>query len=174
MTGREWKPGDVAIRTYYGRSKLTVATTCIGEYHEEGLHWHHIDGGWDRISDDDGPTYRPLVVIDPEDREQVERLWRIWTNLAPDHRLAQDCMQAALREFAHPKPPRPEEPTGLGAVVVDRDGSELVRVARDGDKPWRASGGYRFSWDEIDFLSEVAPGAEPLADWEIDLLRGAR
>lgn len=72
----------------------------------------------------------PVVVIDPEDREQVERLvaslgalsFSVWGCGAVS------AMQAALREFANPKPPKPEEPTGLGAVVVDALGGRWVRT----------------------------------------------
>lgn len=71
----------------------------------------------------------PVAVIAPEDREQVERLWQTWRDLAPDHRLAQDNLQAALREFANPTPLKPEEPMGLGAVVEDADGKKWFRMA---------------------------------------------
>jgi hypothetical protein len=68
--------------------------------------------GWheDRIE-----VIRPLVVIDPEDREQVERLARdhhasghiaAWGAMHENTRAGLvDEMQAALREFANPKPP---------------------------------------------------------------------
>lgn len=56
---------------------------------------------------------RPLVVIDPDDREQVERLVKAcpadW-NFEQDAETLRECidgMQAALREFANPTPPKP-------------------------------------------------------------------
>jgi hypothetical protein len=76
-----------------------------------------------RLSDPIVDRALPLVVIDPEDREQVDRLVRSYHN--QNLFSVVDDMQAALREFADPKPPKPAEPTGLGAVVEDADGSAL-------------------------------------------------
>lgn len=74
-----------------------------------------------------------LVVIDPNDRKQVERLVKAcpadW-NFEQDEETLRDCidaMQAALREFASPAPPKPDEPTGLGAVVETVHGELYVR-----------------------------------------------
>lgn len=116
----QWKPGDVALSDFCGEQDVRVV-----RYHS----------GWARLTDTDDyipdepilgthrvENPRPLVVIDPEDSEQVERLWSAWRDLAPDHRLAQDNLQAALRVFANPKPPKPDEPLGLGAVVEDDRG----------------------------------------------------
>ena len=54
---------------------------------------------------------RPVAVIDPEDRQQVGRLVAL-CNFLP--RVIE--MQAALREFANPTPPRPDEPGTWGVV----------------------------------------------------------
>ena len=59
------------------------------------------------------PNDRPVVVISLEDREQIERFAAVLVRevrktLAldmEDGRLVRDAMQAALREFANPKPP---------------------------------------------------------------------
>lgn len=86
---------------------------------------------------------RPLVVIDPENNEQVERLESLY--LADKHDKCDntsDCMADALREFANPQPPKPDEPTGLGAVVEDADGRRWVRNGSTGylnDPNWRAA-----------------------------------
>lgn len=79
---------------------------------------------------------RPVVVIDPEDREQVERAMvayysqidstRYWSGDLPEKFT--DAMQAALREFANPTPPKPDEPTGLGAVVEDESLVEYIHL----------------------------------------------
>jgi hypothetical protein len=47
-----------------------------------------------------------VVVISPEDREQVERLAERIGHLWTSHNYVVDVVQAALREFADPKPPR--------------------------------------------------------------------
>lgn len=78
-----------------------------------------------RISDADVP----VVVISPEDREQVARLADILHS--PSGRwlcAGVENIQTALREFANPTPPKPEEPTGLGAVVEATNGDLWVRV----------------------------------------------
>ena len=76
----------------------------------------------------------PLIVIDPDDREQVERLARLlWPHYSKSEsaRLAKaDITQAALRSLvAAPKPP---EPPGLGAVVEDVNGDLWVRLDTEG------------------------------------------
>jgi hypothetical protein len=71
-----------------------------------------IDGRWvvtgGRAA---APNYnvRPLVVIDPEDREQVERLALLINAQYDNHGVHPREVaraQAALREFADPKSPR--------------------------------------------------------------------
>lgn len=104
---REWKPGDVAMVTsQYGRP--VVAVRCGTDAKRMGwAYGDHLNGSpthhWS--SDPDGlHVVRPLVVIDPEDREQVERL-----RLALAEHYRNDDgdfgVAAALREFANPTPP---------------------------------------------------------------------
>ncbi|MEQ7847758.1 hypothetical protein [Nocardioides kribbensis] len=123
---REWKPGDVAWLTIHGKSAYLGMRSA-----EMGGSWVtatpvagvHLHGSHD-VSD-----ARLLVVIDPEDREQIERL----TYLVRGHRVGlgvdEDTISGALREFASPTPPKPEEPTGLGAVVEDADGKKWFRMS---------------------------------------------
>lgn len=124
----QWKPGDVAMvqmesGTY--RAIVTKRRQASGE----PLQFLYETNGFDLVDHHaPGTTARPLVVIDPEDREQVERLlaslqsmsFAVWAC------GAFTCMQAALREFANPTPPRPDEPRGLGAVVEDEAGDAWV------------------------------------------------
>ncbi|WP_377324701.1 hypothetical protein ACFJIY_07520 [Pimelobacter simplex] len=108
MTGREWQPGDVANTLNHGGTQLAFRTSSG---------WTFIDGSASgECADDYG--FRHVVVIDPEDREQVERLESLY--LSDEHRECDDttgCMQEALRGLASPTPPKPDEPSGLGAVV---------------------------------------------------------
>ena len=99
---------------------------------------------------------RPLVVIDPEDRDQVERLadlFGVFPGVAARH----------LREFANPTLPKPAEPQGLGAVVEDAKSCLWVRSDLDEDFPWTAVGqpdelhGYR----EIAAVSILSEGVTP-------------
>ncbi len=113
-------------------------------------------------------TTRPLVVIDPENREQVERFTRSLPNdwnlvQVDDPMLADesaDQIAAALREFANPKP---DEPLGLGAVVEGSDGVRWVRTHCELDATWREegfSGVYR-SWQAIDVVRVLSEGVTP-------------
>ena len=127
-------------------------------------------------SDDVVSNVRPLVVIDPEDREQVERLAKAMhesDHIAPWHDLhnetrsqIEDAMQAALREFANPTPPKPDEPTGLGAVVETAGGERWVRTTtpdRDGDhlgKPW-SDGIVRSHWQVVPAVRVLSEGVQP-------------
>lgn len=119
---------------------------------------------------------RLLVVIDPENDAEVERFREIasrWADRVPyagsrepgdlTHR---DAMQAALREFANP--PKPDEPTGLGAVVeVDSSAAgvgrkRLVRT-HNTVAPWYGDGVAR-EWEDIpaSFNIEVlSEGVQP-------------
>ncbi|GAB3776651.1 hypothetical protein FB382_004357 [Nocardioides ginsengisegetis] len=123
---REWKPGDVAIVTNQsGESGRAIRFSGSPE------------DGWFAERDGIGGDLtdaRPLVVIDPENREQVERLCNLVDGAFNDTRIdgtgptSTELAQAALREFANPTPPKPEEPTGLGAVVVDEKGRLWVNL----------------------------------------------
>lgn len=130
--GREWKPGDVGITTPVTTNE-TATLFVVGD----GPRFYYADG--DIASHPPGADARPLVVIDPEDREQVERLTGC---LAINGANANDRnywreTQAALREFANPTPPKPDEPTGLGAVVECRAVVyEWVRGIHAGGGEW--------------------------------------
>lgn len=119
---REWQPGDVATIPGIG-----VAIRGLG-------------GRWFGLAGQLRASligHHPLVVIDPEDAEQVERLVTLYCNQFPIARGPEDdlAMAEALREFADPKP---DEPTGLGAVVRDADGRSWVRTSED-VFPWHFS-----------------------------------
>lgn len=138
--GREWKPGDVVmIDADYSRFDGQLGVVV----EEEGGTWAVIVPTHDPEPMAFGAkTLRPLVVIDPENPEDVERLADAWDDAhysgpLPDAGMPlRDLrMQAALREFATPTPPRPEEPTGLGAVVEDAEGERWVRVTVE-NKTW--------------------------------------
>ena len=110
---REWKPGDVAMVT--GRWIRT-------EEHSERYAVRRGEGWISRgrlalhVSDWEVSAVRPLVVLDPEDAEQVARLadvWDRWQDRVPyaDMREEGDltyttAAQSALREFANPTPPK--------------------------------------------------------------------
>lgn len=111
---------------------------------------------------------RRVAVIDPDDREQVDRLsasydiaLRYEGTVGPTVDESAIAMQAALREFANPTPPKPEEPMGLGAVVEDADGDRWVRVnVATGMQEWRccdADGEFR-RWVGVDAVRVLSEG----------------
>lgn len=130
---QEWKPGDVGKSKQHGYIGIFV-NDC--ELHGAELqHWHNESGKWDPAWDD----RTPLVVLDPEDREQAERLLiASWAGIrkgpASDEEI--DRAQAALRSLV--APPRPEEPMGLGALVeADYSGGRgRARWARSEGHSW--------------------------------------
>lgn len=93
---------------------------------------------------------RPVAVIDPADDSQVDRL--IELVLAHGYAFKRDTvadMPAALRKYAEPNPPKPDEPTGLGAVVEEA-GDEWVHF---GNGMWIKAvpnaGLLHLTWDQF-------------------------
>lgn len=105
------------------------------------------------------------VTIDYEDREQVERLAdavvhaRMGNTLGNAYPGETTNLQAALRSLV--SPPRPDEPTGLGAVVEDEDGRLWVRTFTDGRcAGWRTAdfaGRYR-QWESVAAVKVLSVG----------------
>jgi hypothetical protein len=159
---REWKPGDVAMVT------LTTGQTA------PAMRSGTDRGEWYGPMRDDSPSFlvgdalvasaHPLTVIDAEDREQVERLAERIGHLWTSHNYVVDVVQAALREFADPKPPKPEEPTGLGAVVEDAEGHRWVLVGPGESFPvWAPADPERVatSFRAIDAVRVLSEGVQP-------------
>ena len=118
-----------------------------------GRHVFHAD----HVDEKGRRELRPVVVIDPDDREEVERLLAIyhgWKWARERSEASIDDMQAALREFAKPKPP---EPTGLGAVVRSSTGVTYVRLEGPGE-PWFAPDCTDWCWSEIDVVKVLSEG----------------
>jgi hypothetical protein len=123
--GREWKPGDVVSMTVGDEAYFDIDT--IPQLMDELVSWWHnrpatigVAGGtahlrWIRDSFASAKVGR-LVVIDPEDREQVETLRTLIASQPLTQNVATEAMQAALREYANPTPPEPEEPGTWGVV----------------------------------------------------------
>lgn len=167
MSAREWKPGDVILVN--GERGLVQRLSSGSLYVELAEYGKNSGRNLDTIVDRD---IRPLVVLDPEDREQVERLVTLWSEAfddVPPVPVEVDFMQAALREFVDPKPPRPEEPTGLGAVVEDEAGEKHVRagITHGGTMHdcWRqVTGrdiGYWQRWDRLNVVRVLHEGVQP-------------
>ena len=163
---QKWKAGDVA--------EVTMRHMSGEERSWSPCMYDTADRGW--VSSDSGRLYgdtgvwkivrvRPLAVIDPEDREQVERLESLLTDAEVAVHDGHPCLsrschidqvQAALREFANPVV-KPEEPTGLGAVVFAECecSPDRKRFVRDDtgsdfpDDPWKSVCGHH-KWSDLD------------------------
>jgi len=164
---REWKPGDVAMVSVsdLDEPQIMLRDKAGWADREATFYWDKAEAGWE-ITD-----VRPLVVIDPEDAEQIGRLAEAWE--AQTHATLSDTpmtltqyrLQAALRSLI--TPPKPEEPTGLGAVVEDAEGYFWIRSATSGGDPWRAEGarapgGRSFhTWSDIVAVKVLSEGVTP-------------
>lgn len=127
---QEWKPGDVALVTYYDPPKLAMVRprTQAGAGY---LEFTYAEGGYDGVASM-GAHARPLVVIDPESADDIRRLASALVlegATLDDRGVAHAGLKAALREFANPTP-RIEEPTDP-AVRVWANGSEWAKCG-----PW--------------------------------------
>lgn len=111
-----FKPGDVAVIPF-ARGPVLAMMTVQG--------WSLADHGETSALLTEA---RPLVVVDPEDYEQVARLTGALAvhGANPNDRNYSAETQAALRSLI--EPPKLEEPTGLGAVVEDVEGRKYVRA----------------------------------------------
>ena len=130
MSEREWKPGGVAALTFFDE-------VAIGVRNSTNTGWRH-SSAWacGSLADFVPHVARPLVVIDPEDREQVERLRNaLFGRSAHAHGVKE--MQTVLREFADPKPPKPVWADG-DAVQVGENGIVWIR----GTAAWTNRGDY--------------------------------
>jgi hypothetical protein len=145
--GREFKAGDVA---------MVNGQVCIRRGQDQ---WEHGDERAFRYHDHPNLEIRPLVVLDPEDREQVKRLLvAILAHHDPLHPDGRGIV-AALRSLI--APPRPEEPTGLGAVVeassYTDDLRPFVRCASE-SAPWMDERGNGHDWSELDVERVLSEG----------------
>lgn len=75
---------------------------------------------------------RPLVVLDPESEDDCRRLMEA----ALAHRSAATPTLETIRDILSALvDPKPAEPTGLGALVRDRNGNKWLRMPLDRN-PW--------------------------------------
>jgi len=171
-----FKPGDVAlVRSMYDTEVIGLRTgvpSNMGWAYSMDVSNGPGPGGssstqtWSADADGER-VIRPLVVIDPEDREQIERLMPLLfhSGAFPEARAISmtagvTAVQAALRELANPTP-RIEEPTGLGAVVATEGDGDYIRVSVELLNPWlNVQTGTQVHWDRINAIRVLSPGVE--------------
>lgn len=173
MTGREWKPGDVAMVTVEKRSgaSLEGQTEHIA-MRDRVESWASGTTVGRRISEDEAVAARPLVVVDPvsitgpeetgDDGDPMVEIAKCLRRLAEgDH--SSSYRRRVAERLADVFDPPPSEPTGLGAVVVDGTGEHYVLTSTTRKRGWTPAGSTnRVQWAEIDFapvriLSEGVP-----------------
>ena len=149
---REWKPGDVALVRMGHGPQVSIWT---GEFWA----WSKGDGPYEGVSHcHRSAVARPVVVIDPEGRAEIERLRDMTLRLLKEHvgdyeddgftpaELA-NAMQAAFRALAEPSP---TEPTDATTRVTDRR-ENIWRLLADGE--WVCTSGpdigEYLTWDKL-------------------------
>jgi hypothetical protein len=150
----DWKPGDVAMVTLSEDHPLGPVTLrgMRASHFDRELVWRLPDTGF-LARDTLVESARPLVVLDPESDEDVERLADAFANHGDVHARVRETLLESARDTlrALARPPKPAEPTGLGAVV-EQDGLRWVRADTD-DLPWRVVAGPETSafrnWDQF-------------------------
>lgn len=148
MTEPQWKTEDVGHR--HGERVVLSA---------DGWLW--ATTGMRCI--DQAQEIKPLAVIDPESDDDMDRLMKCFATL-PSGVQGRDRVQAALREYASPKQPKPDQPTGLGAVVEDDKGKLWVYVPAGQDDlfPWLSAGpngdGEWQTWSNVDAVRVLDHG----------------
>lgn len=172
MSGDMWepKPGDVAVvcNADSGLNGLLAMRAAADDERPEA--WVVGEKSWLSMAFA-SRELRRVVVIDPEDREQVRAFTTdydaavIRMNSDPDPRVVTPeqrvtAMQAALRSLL--APPKPDEPTGLGAVVEDSEGTRWVRVQDEYARPWFIPGGISTAtWDDLTAVRVLSEGVTP-------------
>jgi hypothetical protein len=143
---RGWKPGDVAVLTFDADYDAAV-----GVRRAENDGWYHSGGfggggAYDTIG---GYAARALAGIDPESDGDRARLFSVLRD-ASGFQHTDEELRSALREFANPTPPKPEEPTDPKARVTDRR-DNIWRQLADGD--WVCTSGpdigEYLNWDQL-------------------------
>jgi hypothetical protein len=153
------EPGTVALVTsQYGNEVVAVRTgvrSNMGWAYSDTLHGEPVKT-WS--SDPDGlHVLRLLVVIDPEDRGQVESLVKAVFGIPNPFPVRTEEAQAALRAMI--TPPKPPEPTCLGAVVEDADGVQWLRgFGQPGYYVWSAKDTDRCQYRNIAAVKVLHPG----------------
>lgn len=145
----KWKPGDVAlVLNEFGVWNTAIRVVGRPDYWQYGVSDATAHMGADA---------RPLVVIDPEDAEQVERLMDIYFAIGRWNEDPTHDLRDALREFAGPTPAKPEEPQGLGAVVLCGHHNRYIHL---GDGKWQHISKHRgiAEWDDLAVVRVLSEG----------------
>jgi hypothetical protein len=159
MSG-DYKPGTVAKATVRGVPNVRIVRG-------DG-HWALAADTDDFITDRNAPALiadvRPLVVLD------LNGTYGCWADQGDPSVIVKSLREThsapaqaiADQIEAQTKPPKPAEPTGLGAVVEDDLGRRWVRIDDDPElnKPWRPAdmAAIRSHWQNVKAVRVLSEG----------------
>lgn len=159
----EYAAGQIAAAKYKGYDvRIACVAPCNAWLIIACESSRGVLGAWPDIDELD--DIRPLVVLDLEgigSPQNVVRTLR-WTNMVPV-----EVMSAIADQIeAQTRPPKPAEPTGLGAVVKDSRDRVFVRIERDGGQAkWILINAPededpRYVWSAIDAVKVLSEGVD--------------
>lgn len=156
----EYEPGTIAMLTYGNGEKeigLCVTAGHGGGDYKGRAKWRTASDEllWSSVTD-----IRPLAVLDPEDREDAVRALRAFHGIRPESAGSDDVSDAAASLRLLTRPPKPEEPTGLGAVVEDAEGVLWVQFEAVTGYWWRNRGGRNLRWSDIGAVRVLSEGVK--------------
>ena len=159
----DWKPGTVAKATVRGVPDVTVFRRDVSEGFCDWAH-DSVAVGYTCSHDPDVTNVRPLVVLDIDNLRACEAEAASPALAAKRLRATNSVVAHAIADQieAQTKPPKPAEPTGLGAVVEDDLGRRWVRIDDDPElnKPWRPAdmAAIRSHWQNVKAVRVLSEG----------------
>ncbi len=177
MTGREYVTVDMTD-TAFTRDELVAFMRELSGLWAKRPHGWGMRGGsaafdWLARAFSD-PVAEGSLVIDPEDREQVERLvselrqrgigqmlmTREQSQSGSVDEVMAEHVRNALTDLV--TPPKPDEPWGLGAVVATEADGDYIRVSVEISNPWRnVQTGVQRHWDGVAATRTLSEGVQP-------------
>ncbi len=134
----DYPPGFYAVTSWRGKNQWAFRTR-----RGDDIRWCVFDaevGDTRGLRDPEAADVRPLVVLDPQDLDgygasHIGGLAGFLREYLPertgDYDKAGAILLGVIRQIeAQTRPPKPLEPTGLGAVVKDRNGDRWVRCRK--------------------------------------------
>jgi hypothetical protein len=162
VTGREWQPGDLVSALVQSRPGRRIHLAFTGtEVHP----WTALDSAGGTLADCIVSDARPLTVIDFDlwpGQESGPRAAELLRLAAEDSTGERHLLLAWLADQIDPGPPKPDEPTGLGAVVEDDQGHVWTRADESG-MPWvsRHSGDIHWCrWADVAAFEVLSEGVQ--------------
>lgn len=154
-----FKPGDVVHHPKHGRG-------IVQDFGSGIVEWVADSDYLDLANVDD--DLRRLVVIDPEETipepavEAFRKAWHEADELGVEGSRVRVGIKALLDEILDPTVPKPDEPTGAGAVVADRDGDLWVRADLEDPQAWvRIGDTVWLEYSRINAVHVLSEGINP-------------